>query len=36
MKGLKILITLVLLVPMLADAAPRKGRWSEEKANEWY
>lgn len=36
MRGLKILISLILLVPALADASPRKGRWSEEKANEWY
>ena len=36
MRDLKILILLILLVPVLADAAPRKGRWSEEKANEWY
>lgn len=36
MKVWKVLIASFLLLPVLVDAAPRKGRWSEEKANEWY
>lgn len=27
---------LALLMPLMATAAPRNGRWSEEKANQWY
>ena len=27
---------LALLIPFVAAGAPRKGRWSEEKANQWY
>lgn len=36
MKNWKVLIAAFLLIPVLLDAAPRKGRWSEQKANEWY
>lgn len=36
MKVWKVLIASFLLLPVLVDAAPRNGRWSEEKANEWY
>lgn len=36
MKNWKVLIAAFLLLPVLLDAAPRKGRWSEQKANEWY
>ena len=30
------LLVLALLIPFVATGAPRKGRWSEEKANQWY
>lgn len=36
MKIWKVLIMAFLIAPVVADAASRKGRWSEEKANEWY
>ena len=36
MRNLKVLLMAFMLVSIVAEAAPRKGRWSEEKANEWY
>ena len=36
MKISRILLVLALLMPLMATAAPRNGRWSEEKANQWY
>ena len=33
---MKKLLLIALLLPFVAGAAPRKGRWSEEKANQWY
>ena len=36
MKNWKVLVMTFLLLPVVAQAAPRNGRWSEEKANEWY
>ena len=36
MRGVKFILLFFLLATTLAQAGPRKGRWSEEKANDWY
>ena len=36
MRNFKILLLFALLFPIVVGAAPRTGRWSEEKANQWY
>lgn len=35
-KNKRNLLVLALLIPLMVTGAPRKGRWSEEKANQWY
>ena len=36
MKIWKVLPMALMLVSVIAEAAPRNGRWSEERANDWY